>query len=120
MRSHGVYATYCAGCRCGWCKSAASKAQKEYRSRRGRTRHSPSGAPAKADPMRWAERAVCRTVPIEVMFPTGPGRGAYHEAKAVCAGCPVTAECLAYALKHEQWDGCWGGLTPDERSRISA
>lgn len=39
------------------------------------------------------------------------------EAKAVCARCPVTAECLAYALVHDERYGVWGGKTSRERGR---
>jgi hypothetical protein len=39
------------------------------------------------------------------------------EAKAICAGCSVRAECLAYALATRQARGVWGGLTPRERRR---
>lgn len=37
------------------------------------------------------------------------------QAKAVCATCPVRAECLQYALDEEIWHGMWGGLTERER-----
>ena len=39
------------------------------------------------------------------------------EAKAVCAGCPVRAECLDEALARIP-DGIAGGLTPAERRRL--
>ena len=39
------------------------------------------------------------------------------EAKAVCRGCPVTAECLSCALAHQEV-GVWGGTTEDERKQI--
>lgn len=38
------------------------------------------------------------------------------DAKAVCRGCPVRSECLAYALAARERAGVWGGLTPDERA----
>ena len=37
------------------------------------------------------------------------------EAKAVCAGCRVRYECLAFALRTHQAHGIWGGLTEQER-----
>jgi WhiB family redox-sensing transcriptional regulator len=37
------------------------------------------------------------------------------EAKAICAGCPVRLECLAYALDSGEAYGVWGGLSEDER-----
>jgi WhiB family redox-sensing transcriptional regulator len=36
------------------------------------------------------------------------------EAKAVCAGCPVRPECLAFALQRDL-HGIWGATTEDER-----
>lgn len=40
------------------------------------------------------------------------------QAKLVCQGCPVRAECLEYAVL---WDcvGIWGGMTTKERIRHS-
>ncbi|EOM76723.1 hypothetical protein Rrhod_1842 [Rhodococcus rhodnii LMG 5362] len=31
-------------------------------------------------------------------------------AVAVCRGCPVAAQCLAYALTHDERWGIWGGV----------
>ena len=39
-------------------------------------------------------------------------------AKAVCAGCPVLAECRSYALETDQRFGVWGGLSARQRQRI--
>ncbi|MEP1123479.1 MAG: WhiB family transcriptional regulator [Ilumatobacter sp.] len=38
-----------------------------------------------------------------------------QRAKAVCASCPVTSECLDHALAHDERFGIWGGLTNRER-----
>lgn len=38
-----------------------------------------------------------------------------EEAKAVCAACPVRAECLQHAIDREEAFGVWGGLDPSER-----
>jgi len=48
------------------------------------------------------------------------GRGLCQiaEAKAVCAYCPVRADCLGYALATGQDAGVWGGTTEDERRQI--
>lgn len=42
------------------------------------------------------------------------------EALAICAGCPVSAECLEAALAVPAWDdhGVRGGLTPADRRRL--
>lgn len=66
----------------------------------------------------WVERAACRNSDPELFFPvstTGPAAGQVAEARAVCASCPVRAECLDWALNTGQADGIWGGTTPEER-----
>jgi WhiB family redox-sensing transcriptional regulator len=38
--------------------------------------------------------------------------------KRVCRACPVRAECLEYALTHDERFGVWGGLTAQERAKL--
>jgi WhiB family redox-sensing transcriptional regulator len=65
---------------------------------------------------RWQERANCLGVDPDLFFPE---RGAStREAKAVCRGCEVQAECLEYALAHGEKFGIWGGLSERERRRV--
>ena len=64
----------------------------------------------------WQESAVCRSVDPDLFFPEQAGPS--HEAKRVCAACPVRIECLAYALAHRDRYGIWGGLTARERRRL--
>ena len=70
---------------------------------------------------RWRERAACRDVQPETFFPAaeaGPVRDAQvAAAKAVCARCPVRAECLTEALLRIP-HGIAGGLTEHERRRL--
>ena len=40
-------------------------------------------------------------------------------AKAVCAGCPVRRQCLAFALRTGQVHGIWGSLTEEERHQAA-
>jgi WhiB family redox-sensing transcriptional regulator len=35
-------------------------------------------------------------------------------AKEICADCPIVADCLQYAVEHDE-PGIWGGTTEDER-----
>jgi hypothetical protein len=49
--------------------------------------------------------------------PRGPDPG--RKAKAVCAACPVAAECLGYALEHGIREGIWGGLGEGDRRHLS-
>ena len=43
-----------------------------------------------------------------------------RQALAVCDGCPVQAECLAYAIATGQQHGVWGGKTQQELRRLVA
>jgi WhiB family transcriptional regulator, redox-sensing transcriptional regulator len=40
-------------------------------------------------------------------------------AKAVCGGCPVRVECLAWALASDEQLGVWGGMSERERQLLS-
>lgn len=66
----------------------------------------------------WRSRALCTQVDPDAFFPEPYQTGA--EAKAVCKGCEVRAECLEFALEHEEPEGIWGGLGPQERRRLRA
>lgn len=69
----------------------------------------------------WLHRALCRDYDPDLFFPigtTGPALIQVEEAKAVCARCPVTAECLGWALETGQDHGVWGGLSEDERRKL--
>jgi WhiB family redox-sensing transcriptional regulator len=35
-----------------------------------------------------------------------------------CNGCDVAAQCLEYALRTDQRDGVWGGLSQVARTRL--
>lgn len=62
----------------------------------------------------WMRHAACRGKDREMFFPR---RGEnVSEAKAVCATCPVKAECADYGLPEKY--GVWGGLTDQERRVI--
>lgn len=63
----------------------------------------------------WSEQAACRDNP-ETMYRDDPGR--VTAAKAVCAGCPVVAQCLTRAVRAREPWGVWGGLTVAERERL--
>jgi WhiB family redox-sensing transcriptional regulator len=69
----------------------------------------------------WQQDAACKNVPDPDVFFPGKGEDA-EEAKQVCAGCPVMAECLAFALATmrapDRDHGVYGGLTPAERARL--
>ena len=64
----------------------------------------------------WADQALCAQTDPEVFFPEKGG--STREAKAVCAGCMVAAECLDWALTTNERFGIWGGLSERERRRL--
>lgn len=64
----------------------------------------------------WQERALCAQTDPEAFFPEKGG--STREAKKVCIGCDVRAECLEYALAHDERFGIWGGLSERERRKL--
>ena len=74
------------------------------------------------DEGRWRSDAACSGVGAELFFPAGEreeeAAAQIHEAKGICARCPVRLHCLAFALSTNQEDGTWGGLTPSERGSL--
>jgi WhiB family transcriptional regulator, redox-sensing transcriptional regulator len=69
-----------------------------------------------ADEQDWQERALCAQTDPEAFFPEKGG--STREAKRICSGCEVRAECLEYALAHDERFGIWGGLSERERRRL--
>ncbi len=67
-------------------------------------------------PMGWQERALCAQTDPEAFFPEKGG--STREAKKVCTGCEVKAECLEYALANDERFGIWGGLSERERRKL--
>ena len=64
----------------------------------------------------WQERGLCAQTDPEAFFPEKGG--STREAKRICAGCEVRAECLEYALANDERFGIWGGLSERERRRL--
>lgn len=64
------------------------------------------------EPDEWRENSACRGLGNSIFF-TSQSKSA--EAKRICATCPVIGECLDYAVRTDQPDGVWGGLTYKER-----
>ena len=80
----------------------------------------PTPATDRADD--WRDSALCIGVDPEWFFVDG-SKWALHpadeaRAKAICADCPVVAECLAFAIKRGDKDSVAGGLTPKERDAL--
>ena len=64
----------------------------------------------------WKLKAACRDLDTSLFFPDSEADAG--PAQEVCAGCPVRAQCLEFALATRQHDGIWGGLTETERRRL--
>lgn len=71
---------------------------------------------------RWRLEAACTgmsTYNFDHFFPVAKVSFVltelYAAAKAVCARCPVTQECLDESYRTFSTDGVWGGMTPEER-----
>ncbi|GEL16956.1 hypothetical protein PA7_07930 [Pseudonocardia asaccharolytica DSM 44247 = NBRC 16224] len=73
------------------------------------------GPPAESE-QDWQEQALCAQTDPEAFFPEKGG--STREAKRICAGCEVRAECLEYALAQDERFGIWGGLSERERRRL--
>jgi len=72
------------------------------------TRHRP-------DPLAGA---ACVGTSPDIFFPSPGARLTKSVALAVCARCPVREPCLQLALDHNETDGIYGGLGPDERAQL--
>lgn len=71
--------------------------------------------------MDWRHHAICRDEDPELFFPigdSGPALVQIEQAKTVCRRCPVTEECLKWALESGQDAGIWGGMSEEERRSL--
>jgi len=69
-----------------------------------------------SEELSWQEHALCAQTDPEAFFPEKGG--STREAKRICVGCEVRAECLEYALDNDERFGIWGGLSERERRRL--
>lgn len=75
----------------------------------------------------FSASAKCRGANTQLFYPGREGEvGGWNKedtenvakAKAICNECPVSADCLEYAMDFEEMFGIWGGLTSRERNRL--
>ncbi len=67
----------------------------------------------------WREAAACLEADEQVnFFPDKDDLAAVFKAKAVCAACPVSDQCLTWAIESNQAEGIWGGHTARERRSL--
>jgi WhiB family redox-sensing transcriptional regulator len=72
------------------------------------------------DVWEWQFDAACRGMDSSLFFHPWGERGPARDvrvgrAKAVCAGCLVSAACRQHALRVQEPYGVWGGLSEEER-----
>ncbi len=64
----------------------------------------------------WQTDALCAQTDPEAFFPEKGG--STRDAKRVCEACPVSGQCLDYAMSNDEKFGIWGGLSERERRRL--
>ena len=73
----------------------------------------------------WQARAACRGPQAAVFFPPTHAerkdekQTREQRAKAICATCVVSRECLEYAIRIREPHGIWGGLNEAERKQLA-
>lgn len=61
----------------------------------------------------WQFQAACADKPDFI------ARGGVADKKAVCATCPVVNDCLAFAIRNEDFESTvYGGFTGQERREL--
>lgn len=68
----------------------------------------------------WMRQRRCSTSNADVFFASRGegGKTMAKRAKGICAGCPVSVECLQFALDNNERFGIFGGLTASERTEL--
>lgn len=66
----------------------------------------------------WRDEARCAGTASDAFF--SPLKGDVELVKAMyCSDCPVRQQCLEWAIEAREAFGVWGGLTPEERSKVA-
>lgn len=66
------------------------------------------------DEMSFMLGSECQGMATSLFFPEN-GKRVSSKARAACDRCDVQPECLAWALKNEEY-GFWAGTTAEERA----
>ena len=67
---------------------------------------------------RWQARSACHDGDMNEFFPQGTSIS--NEIQRLCARCPVSAECLSFALADPSLKGVWAGTSERGRGRMRA
>ena len=65
-------------------------------------------SPDEVDELSWQDRALCAHTDPEAFFPEKGGSTRIR----------LRAQCLVYALEHDERFGIWGGMSERERRRL--
>ena len=71
--------------------------------------------------MSWRDRAACFGMDINIFFPERGDRAGIAAARAVCAACPVSDECLTEILHVDSgtdYVGIFAGTSAQERREL--
>ena len=68
----------------------------------------------------WVADALCAEIDPDLFMPEkgAKGREDTRAAIAVCRQCPVSAQCLEYALTNGIAYGIWGAHSAQDRDRL--
>jgi len=92
-----------------WSRAAVEASVEARHAMRAEAGEAKRAHTARPESSHWRDLAACQGVDIDVFFGHNAGR-----AKALCARCPVSAECLDFALTMERqlWHrhGIFGGF----------
>lgn len=74
-----------------------------------------------APDMPWLDDAACGNLPLDQlqMFFVEAGRTIVASTIAMCSRCPVRAQCLDHAYRHEIVSGYFGGISPGRRKTMT-
>jgi WhiB family redox-sensing transcriptional regulator len=64
----------------------------------------------------WVRQAACAGHDPDHWYV--PEQTTYRYARAICAVCPVKTDCLNWALRAGEYQGMWGGLSPQQRRQL--
>ncbi len=72
---------------------------------------------ATGEQLHWQDFALCAQTDPDIFFPEKGG--STTPATSVCSACSVRSQCLDYAISHDIRHGIWGGMSDNDRRRIS-
>lgn len=65
----------------------------------------------------WWEDAACQGTDNDTFYPDKGG--SIRDATRLCRVCPVVDACLNWAITRNERHGVWGGMSTQQRDRIS-